>query len=79
MNQEYADRLLRACNQFGWGPTDELPEFYRNDRGWQLGNGTVTAVWRNKTVPDCPLKALEDIEADQRHVARMAFGMTQGL
>ena len=66
MNKEYADRLIKACKQFGWGARGELPEFYRKDLGWQLGNGIVVTVWRGKEVPHCPLKALEDIEAYQK-------------
>lgn len=46
-----------ACKFLGWGPVEGKVDFYRKPRGWQLGNGTCTAAFNNKRIPEDPFVA----------------------
>jgi hypothetical protein len=60
---KFEKRLFDVVKDFGWGPNNEVPQFYRNESGWKLGNGTVVTPWgHKKNHPTCKNKAIKDIE-----------------
>ena len=63
-NYPSQERLAKVLRHFGWGPKEGYVEFKREGNGWRLGNGVVTRQWKDTKIPQDPIKALIEIEAE---------------